>query len=234
MADVYKNLGIISSYEEKAIGDNIVLKLKFKRPNSQTPDKELSYNVKGQWLDKIDETLLEKIYGLSSGEQVCVHVGKDDKGYPLVMDISEAKDATDGKKAGGKAQYKKGGGYPARDSSGIAVGAAWTNAVELLTATGSLKGVNIEKAIEVAHKASEIILKLKLAQEARLKAYNETKKDAQTEETTKAMTKAEEIKAKAEAKKATAKKKKPESEEEEPDLIDDDLDDVDFGEEDDN
>jgi len=223
MSDVYKNLGTIISYEEKELspGKTPVLKLKFKRPNSATPDKELSYNVKGQFVDKIEDALLEKVYGVSSGEQVCVHVGKDDNGYPLVIDITDAKDATDGRKSGGNFQYKKGGFNSPRDSSGIAVGAAWTNAIEILKA-----GLDIEDV----KKMVEDILKIKLAQEERLKASTKTKADAQAETIEKVMTKAEEIKARAEAKKKSAQTKVVPKVDEE-DLIDDNLDDVDFGEE---
>lgn len=234
---VWKNLGKIACVHEKELsaGKPPILQLHFYRVNSSTPEKKCEYAIKGTFLDKIADDLLEKVYSLSDGDEVCVHVGKDDKGYPMVIDISDAKDAEDSKKSNGKAQYR-GNGQP-KDTSGVAVGAAWTNAVEILTASGLLTDLTLEDAIDTVHKASEIILKVKLDQENKLRAAKKAKTEVADEAATKALSKAEEIKKRAEAKKAAAKKAKsepvPESSSdgiEEPDLEDDDLDSVNWGE----
>lgn len=227
---VYKNLGKFMSYEEKVItpGRPSKIMIKYTQPNYQDPKKVWEVGV---FEDKISEELLEKIVSLSSGEEVCVHTVKNEKGYADLSDITDAKDAP-ARNTGGKSQYKKGGGnYPPKDDSGIAVGAAWTNAIEIIK--GNL---DVEDVAELA----QAILDLKLKQEERLRASKKAKEETKTPEPEKKKSKLEEMKEKKAAavatKKTTTKNKAPEPEEDFevedyiPELEDDSLDDITFDE----
>lgn len=227
---VYKNLGKFMSYEEKVIsaGKPSKIMIKYTQPNYQDPKKEWSVGI---FEDKISEELLEKIVGLSSGEEICVHTVKNENGYADLKDITDAKDAPE-KSKGGKTAYKKGGNYAPRDDSGIAVGAAWTNAIEILKA---------ELDVDEVAALVGVILKSKLAQEERLKASKRAKEETKAEPEKK-KSKLEELKekkaAEAAKKKTTTKKKAPEPEEDfevdddvPEDFEDDSLDDIPFDEE---
>lgn len=235
---VYKNLGKFMSYEEKVIsaGKPSKIMIKYTQPNYQDPKKVWEVGV---FEDKISEELLEKIADLSSGEEVCVHTVKNEKGYADLHDISDAKDAPS-KGSGGKTAYKKGaysGGnnYTPRDDTGIAVGAAWTNALEYYKVTGTKPG-----CVEDVATIVEEILKIKLAQEERVRAAKTAKaevKESKAESEEKAPSKLEQMKAKkaAEAKKKTTKKKPEPVEDVEDDVYeevdDDNLDNINFDEE---
>lgn len=212
---VYKNLGKFMSYEDKEIsaGKPKKVMIKYTQPNYQDPKKVWEVGV---FEDKISDELLEKIVSLSSGEEICVHTIKNDRGYADLHDITDAKDAPQ-KSAGGKTKGK-GGSYPPRDETGVAVGAAWTNAIELLKA-----GLDLDEVAELAEK----ILALKQDQEAKARAAKKAKEEVK-EKTEAQPSKLEQMKAKKEAeaaakKKTTTTKKKPAPEPEDFGVDDDDI-----------
>lgn len=224
----FKTLGKFMSYEEKEIspGKPKKIMIKYTQPNYQDPKKTWEVGV---FENKVSDELLEKIVNLSSGEEVCVHTVKNEKGYSDLHDISEAKNAPT-KQYGGKTSYKNAGSngnnYTPRDDTGIAVGAAWTNAIEILKA-----GLVVDEVAKLA----DAILKLKLSQEERTRASKTAKaevKEAKAEEEKKPLSKIEQMKAnKAASTKKKTKEPDPVEEVEEDQYEDDSLDDINFDEE---
>lgn len=226
MADqVYKNLCKVtkSAHEMVIKGGKEVLKLGVVRLNSQDPNTTKVYGFKGGFVGEIDRELEDKAYSLSDGDQICLHISKGESGYPEIVDISDAKDATDG-----KTDYKKFAGrkFEPRDDTGIAVGAAWTNAIEILKAGLELKDVQ---------KMADEVLKVKLEQEKVVRASKAVNSSNTTNvvEAPK-LSKGDEARARAAAKKAAGVKEQPinqvpwSEDETEEDLVDNELDEIQF------
>jgi hypothetical protein len=230
-----KYLAEFISKEEKTFGDVEKYVITHKQPNSQEPAKERKYGA--IVADLSDEAVL-LIDGASAGERYCLHIVTGEDKYPLIVDVTDAKDAP--AKYEGKAKYNNNKQYQPRDDTGIAVGAAWTNAIELYKLVSDEDKFNtIDDAIEHIEQAVSKILKSKLAQEAKLRADKAKTTGAQAatkEEEPKKLSRAERIKAK-KAAEATKPKPAKKVEVEEPvvedyeELEDDDLDDVKFDEE---
>ncbi len=163
----FKNLGKYLSYEEKDCGPTVgnKINISYTQPKYQDPAKVWLMGI----LEKdITEKLMDKILNLSAGEEVCVHTTKNAAGFSELVDITDAKDA-EYKPAGGKPFTK--GGYPPKDDTGIAVGAAWTNAIELLKLTNlDLSRADDKAIVKTVSNLVELILEAKLAQEAKLRA----------------------------------------------------------------
>lgn len=222
---IRKILGEFQSYDgEKFEGKYII---SYKQPNSQDPSKVWNH----QAIDaELSDDAVRKLISASAGERLCFHQGSDGK-YPVIRDITDAKDA-DPKPTGGKAQYKK-NDYKPKDESGVAVGAAWTNAIEI----AKLCKANFENAKDAVDYISNVVtqvLKSKLAQEDKLRAAKLAKEETKAKED-KPLSRADKMKAELEAKKAaekpkpdTTKTKDPEPEPETEDEVDP-LDKVDFG-----
>ncbi len=227
---VFKNLGKFMSYEEKVISSGKPSKIiiKYTQPNYSDPKKVWEH---GEFEDKISEELLEKIADLSSGEEICVHTCKNDKGYGVLVNITEAKDAPQ-KYGNGKTAYKN-GGYAPKDETGIAVGAAWTNAIQLWgTIPESDTSVTDEYLQQVSDVAWKILMH-KVAQETKLRAYKLAKGEVTAKkEEEKPLSKIEQMKAKKAAETKSKKKSKPVEEvNEDPSIEQDDLDEIKFDDE---
>jgi hypothetical protein len=165
-ATVFKNLGKFMSYEEKVIskGRPNKIVIKYTQPKYQDPSKVWEV---GEFEDKISDALLAKIVSLSSGEEVCIHTAKNEKGFSDLVDITDAKDVPT---KGGftRPQLNKSSQWQPKDESGIAVGAAWTNAIEILKMEGGPSAG--EDTVEIVARIAEQVLRIKLEQEDRLRA----------------------------------------------------------------
>jgi hypothetical protein len=220
MSDVRKILGEFQSYEEKEFGGVVKYIIKYKQPNSAQPDKVWSHQAVE---DDLSEKAIEKLISLSAGEKCCVHQDKDEKGYPVIKDVSDVKDAPE-KYAGGATQYKKGvGSFTPKDETGIAVGAAYTNAIEIIKLAGTTK--TVEELIILVDQVAAKVLVNKLAQEVKLRASKAgvAKEEPKMEE--KKKSKAELMR---EKKAAVTAPKREEVAEDSVELEDDDLDNVNF------
>lgn len=226
MSEARKVLGEFISYEEKEFYGINKYVISYKQPYSTQPDKVWHHQAVE---DDLKESAIEKLISLSAGERFCVHQDKDDKGYPVIVDLSDAKDAPE-RKSGGQAQYngRKGGGT--YDKSGEAVGGAFKYAIDILT--------NKLKLEDVLALVDKIIPEAEARKKA-LQAANKAAASAESPSEEKKKSKAELMKEKkaAEAKEKTKKKKEPEPEEElqeqdsdVPDLDEDGLEDVNFDE----
>lgn len=223
MSEPRKILGEFISYEEKDFyGVNKYI-LNYKQPNSADPSKVWKHQAVE---DNLSDEAIELLVGLSEGQRLCVHQNKDGNGYPIITSLSDAKDAP-GKTTTGKSQDKSSSNWTPKDDTGIVVGAAWTNAIEVLK-LGNYEAGEPEDTIKYLAELVEKIIALKLAQEDRLRAS----KTAKIEVTNKV---AEEVKSKPKSRAELAKEKKtasakPQSEEDKvvkPDSTDD-LDKVNF------
>lgn len=227
MTDARKILGEFVSYEEKEFYGVNKYVVTYKQPNSADPSKEWKHQaVEADLTDKA----IEQLVSLSAGERMCVHQDKDDKGYPVIVDISDAKDAP-AKAAGGKT-WTKGGGFAPRDDTGVTVGAAWTNAIEILKISGTLNGSQTATIIEEVDKLVDAIIKLKQIQEGKVRASKAAKQAAgeKATEAAKPKSRAELLKEKKAAEAAPKSKAVAAPPEEEPEIATDELDDVNFDE----
>lgn len=232
MSEPRKVLGEFISYEEKEFYGVTKYVISYKQPHSSDPAKIWKHQAAE---DDLSEKATAKLVELSAGERFCVHQDKDDKGYPVIVSLSDAKDAPEKKTQG--TYQKKGGNYTPKDDSGIAVGAAYTNAIEILRIAGVVEK-NIDKLIELVDEVAAKVLVNKLAQEAKLKASKAAAAKEEPKAEEKKKSKAELLKekkaaeAKAEPVKAKAKKEPdpepPLEEEDSVEIEDDDLDDVQF------
>jgi hypothetical protein len=231
-----KTLGEFVSYEEKEFYGVNQYKVKYRQPNSADPTKEWNHSAIEA---DLSDAAIEMLVGLSAGERFCAHQDKDAKGYPIITNITDAKDAPAGKaETHYNAKYKNGGkSYVPKDETGVAVGAAWNNAeisIKHLDISFEDEDDYIRKVATIAWKIYDV----KEAKGAQVKAAKA--KATQTELSpdkviveTKPLSRAELAKAK---KAATVKPvKEPEPKVApvddvpfEPDLVDDDLDDVKF------
>ncbi len=128
---VFKNLGKYMSYEEQEIspGKPVKINIKYTQPTYQDPKKVWTVGI---FEDKISEALLEKIVGLSSGEEICVHTQKNDRGYSELVDITDKSQVPQKKSP---SSYTKGGGYNNSNNSqgdGAQIGNALNNAAAIL------------------------------------------------------------------------------------------------------
>jgi len=169
----FKNLGKFISYEEKDIGKGfIVVKISYTQPRYQDP---LKVWVVGKPEKDMSEELLEKIAGLKDGEEICVHTEKNEKGYNELVNITDKSDVPAA--VVGKSAYKKhwaGGSSYVKDETGIAVGAAYTNALEVLKLHGDTFD-NYDDIITVLADLAEKILNKKLLLEDKLRAKKAAK-----------------------------------------------------------
>lgn len=220
---IFKLLGEFISKEEKSFGGVDKYIISYKQPNS--PDPTRLWKHQAVIANLTDDAIL-RIEEVSAGERFCVHQGKEG-GYPVILDITDAKDVP-AKSSGGGSKYKGSGGggnsnWVPKDDSGIAVGAAWTNAIEILKMEGGAPAG--EDAVEIVAAIVERVLKIKLAQEERLRASKTAKAavvdkavEAPKAEAKPVLSRAEQIKA----------KKAAEAMVEDEGLEADDLDDVKF------
>ena len=218
---IFKILGEFVSYEEKEFGGVNKYIISYKQPNSQDPAKVWKHQAIE---DNLSDTAIKILGDASTGERFCVHQGKEG-GYPIITDISDAKDVP-AKSAGGGSKYNNNSKYTPRDDTGIAVGAAYTNAIEVLKLTG-ISNLTEEEVIAAIADIAEKILKTKLALEDKLRASKAAKtatKEKAAEEPKK-QSRIEQMKAK---KAAESKTKAVEVETLEEELEDDDIDSVNF------
>jgi len=163
MSEPRKILGEFVSYEEKEFYGVNKYVISYKQPSSADASKVWKHQaVESALTDKAVELLV----GLNAGERLCVHQDKDEKGYPIIVDITDAKDVP--AKASFGAKYAKGGNSVPRDDSGIAVGAAYTNAIEMVKLIGH--DGDLDALIKLVDETAAKILVNKLAQEGKLKA----------------------------------------------------------------
>ncbi len=172
MTDPIKRLAEFVSYEEKEFYGVNKYVISYKQPNSADPSKV--WNHQAIEADLTDAAI-KILVGASAGERFCVHQDKDEKGYPVIINISDSTDAP-AKDSGGDWKKKDSKDWKPKDASGIAVGAAWTNAIEII----KLHGVNdatitIEDIVGDIADLAEKVLKLKLAQEDKLRASKAAK-----------------------------------------------------------
>lgn len=203
----FKNLGKFVSYEEKNNKGLDLVVVSYTQPRYQDPTKVWTLNIPTK---DISDKLLETIGNASSGEEYCFHTSKNDKGFSQLDDITDAKDAQQAKKpwAGGAASKNP---WQPKDDTGIAIGAAWTNALEWLKLQNGVPNVSMDTVESIAWD----IVKRKQAQEAKLRASKPREEskhldEVTTKPTVKKLSKLEEMK----AKKATVSKV--------PELIDED------------
>ncbi len=189
---LYKILAEFQSYEEKEFSGVNKYIVSYKQPNSTDPSKVWKHQAVEA---DLSDSAVEILVSASAGERFCVHQGKDGQ-YPVITDITDAKDAP-AKTVGGNSKYKNGNNYKPRDDAGIAIGAAWTNAIEIIKLTGIINP-NYQLLTQDVAKLAEEIVKLKLVQEDKLraaKAAKEATKEKANEEA-KPLSRAEQIKAK--------------------------------------
>lgn len=169
----FKNLAKFVKYEEKDVGRGfIVIRVHYTDPTYQDPTKVFSV---GKPEKDISEALLEKIVALNADEEVCIHTEKDEKGFNVLMDITDKKDAA--KPTQGKPAYKKfgGGGFQPKDDTGIAVGAAYTNAIEILKLAGQEQNGDVAALVEQVGALARTIVFNKIALEDELRAKKAAK-----------------------------------------------------------
>lgn len=227
--EIKKILGEYISKEDKTFGGVDQWTVHYKQPNSTDPTKIWKHKA---IIDDLPENAVLKLDSLSAGERFCVHQTKGADGYPCIVDATDAKDAPE-KAYSGKAEWKKGGGnFKPRDETGIAVGAAWTNAVEIAKLCNANFDTS-EQAIEYISNVVVQVLKSKLAQEAKLRAEKAKEASTTSAAAEKKLTRAEQIKLKREQEEAAAKgasktETKKELEEDDVPFVDDDLSKVKF------
>jgi hypothetical protein len=230
-----KTLGEFVSYEEKEFYGVNQYKVKYRQPNSADPTKEWNHSAIEA---DLSDAAIEMLVGLSAGERFCAHQDKDAKGYPIITNITDAKDAP-AKFSGGDAKYKNGGkgNWQPKDETGVAIGAAWNNAeisIKHLDISFEDEDDYIRKVATIAWKIYDV----KEAKGAQVKAAKakatptELSPDKAIAET-KPLSRAELAKAKKAATVKPVKAHAPIVEQAdgvpfEPDLVDDDLDDVKF------
>lgn len=229
MNPIYKTLGKVVEVSEQTnkFGE---YPIQYTQPNYQDTAKVWNHSAPEA---KLPETAIEKLVTLKPGDLFCAHVQKDENGFPKIVDITDAKDA-EKKDANGQTFFKKGGAgnsrpFTPKDETGIAVGAAWTNAIEYSKLTqDDSDGLNLD----VLDKLAWDILQRKLKHEAKLrasKAATATTSEIKAEEA-KPLSRAEQLKAKKAASTRTAPVEKVDTTTGEvtEDLIDSDLDGVSF------
>lgn len=249
MADVKKILGEYVSHEELTFGKNIFHKIKYKQPEGTLPDRVWEHQIADS---DLSDTAAEILFSANTGERFCVHQGRNDKNFPIIVDITPASDAPKKEpyqKATGKGSWNK---FAPRDDTGIAIGAAWTNAIEIAklgTGTiGKAEAKTWKDLVDAIENMAWDIVQRKVAQEAKLKAAKGDKSAADEEKKEEApMSREEKIKAKIAAAAAAKAKEEgeakpvartrkqpaptPEPVEEVEDAIpEDNLDDIDWGE----
>lgn len=249
MADVKKILGEYVDHKPLTIGKNIFYKVKYKQPDGPMPDKVWEHQIADSALSDAGAEIL---FSANAGERFCVHQVRDEKNYPILVDISPASDAPK------KVPYQKatgGGGwnkFAPKDDSGIAIGAAWTNAIEIAklgtdTVCKSEAKTWVDLVDTIERMAWDIVQR-KVAQEAKLKTSKGDKSAASGDNKEEApMSREEKIKAKkaaeaaakgkeeAEGRPVARARKQPDplpepAEEVEDDIPEDNLEDIDWGE----
>ncbi len=166
-AQIYKNLGKFVEADEKKIGQGTKIVIRYTQPNYQDPKKIWEM---GQFEDKISDELVDKIAELKKGQEICVHTIKNASGYADLHDISGPEDVPQKKES--NSYQKKGNNWQPKDETGIAVGGAWTNAMDLTRMRNSREEMNLDNIEALAWD----ILQRKLAQEAKLRASKEKNK----------------------------------------------------------
>lgn len=203
--DIKKYLGEFISKESKFFGDVEKYIVVYKQPNGTDPTKEWNHQAV---VDNLSNEAVLKIDGLSAGERFCVHLGKDGK-YPIIVDVTDAKDAPAPYTAG-KAQYKKNDWKP-KDETGVAVGAAYKDVKEnmdLLEAKPKFKTLDEVRAF-VKDEARKILKdKQELEDEVRAKKAKDAPAEAKAEPEKK-LSRAERIKAEMAAAEAEKQKATP-------------------------
>lgn len=171
MTEPRKILGEFVSYEEKEFyGVNKYI-ISYKQPNSADPSKVWKHQaVEADLTDESVNLLID----LSSGERLCVHQDKDEKGYPIIVDLTDAKDAPE-KKEGGKT-WQKGGGS-GDGGVGAQVGNAINNAA-LVLGPGKTVSELESTAWEIIEVGERLKAKL-LAKRAATKATGEKAAEAE-------------------------------------------------------
>jgi hypothetical protein len=242
MTDPIKRLAELVSYEEKEFYGVNKYVISYKQPNSQDPSKVWKHQAIEA---DLTDAAIEILVGTSAGERFCVHQDKDEKGYPVISNISDAKDAP-AKASGGDWKKKDSKDWKPKDESGVAVGAAVKDSIDVIRLAHEL-GITEDEVWAKVSARTDVILSDKLAKEDKLRASKAAKaatseKAAEVEKPKSRAELAKEKKAaeaktetKAEPVKAKAKKDvEPEDEmieqdvDGQPDLEDDDLDKVNF------
>lgn len=168
----YNNLASIVSVTPQKYSWGTVQVISYTSPKHSDPDKEFTIRVNEKTTAK---DLLEKVKALTSGETVTLTTKKNEKGFSDLVGVGAASEAhvTTSKPAyssssGKTSSYTK-STYVPKDETGIAVGAAYTNAIEIIKLGGedydSTSGV-----IGAVDRIARAVLKNKLKLEAELRA----------------------------------------------------------------
>lgn len=209
----FKSLAQFVSVEEKTWGELTKIVVRYTSPNYQDPKKEWTVGIN---VNDVDDALMDRITGLSIGDKFCLTTKKSEENpkFNDLVDVGPASDAP----TKSKSDWKGKGGF-ARDETGIAVGAAWTNAIEIAKLTQRMaEGLSEEQVIDRIAVLVELVLDKKLAQEAKLRAKKAAAQPKEEEETKEAkpLSKLEQAKLKKEQEAAKAKevvqKEEPKSE----------------------
>ena len=123
MSEIKKILAEFISYDDTKFKGKVIIK--YKQPNGFDKAKEWSHQATEE--DLSDDAVL-KYSSASAGERFTVHQTKDEKGWPIIVDITDAKDAEDAytPKGGGKKDWKGGnsdGGVGAQVGNALNVAA---------------------------------------------------------------------------------------------------------------
>jgi hypothetical protein len=215
MADnkVFKSLAQFVGVENKEYAGKNKIVIKYTSPNYQDPKKEWTV---GKFEDELEPAIFDRVIGLTIGQTFCLHTQKNDAGFNELVDVTDAKDAPAKTSSSWKGKSKE------YDDTGVSVGAAWGNAVQLITAS---KGYEFDKDKTMTEVVSLVnsIIELKGDQEKALRAKKAAEKPADKKEEAKPLSKLEQAKLKkqqeTDGKKEAApvvKDRQPELEDEEP------------------
>lgn len=128
----YKNLAVCINVPEPKETKNggELLTFEFSNPNYQDPKKKFFCTA---FDNELSDSTIERLATIGAGEEVCVETKKDGKYTRLVAlhDKSEAPAPSKQNATYKSNNYSGGGGKPKSDS-GVATGAAYTNAIEII------------------------------------------------------------------------------------------------------
>lgn len=200
----FKSLAQFVSVEEKTWGELTKIVIRYTSPNYQDPKKEFTVGIN---VNAVDDALMDRITGLSIGDKFCLTTKKSDENpkFNDLVDVGPASDAP----TKSKSDWKGKGGF-VRDETGIAVGAAWTNAFDWYKVSEV-----VPKTLEEVAGVAQKILDAKLGMEALLRAKKASTQPKEETKEAKPLSKLEQAKLKKEQEAAKAKeapKEEPKSE----------------------
>jgi len=139
MSEPIKMLAEFIDSEPKQFGDTTVYRIKYKQPNGVKPDKVWDHSTVPD--TEMSNEMMDMLMDANAGDRFCFHQGKNEKGFPTIVNITDAKDAP--AKSEQKSKWNgKGGGS---DPYGPTVGNAWKCAIEIVA-----KGLNFDDVAKIA------------------------------------------------------------------------------------